>query len=101
FLIIREKKMSEIGYINTIAANEVAFYKVDSASLLRTSVPVCIGANQKWFPVLRVRLGNLKTTEILDAMGSVEITNDTGHTVNCVARLVVNSNYDDEPGQNG
>ena len=93
--------MSEIGYINTIAVNEIAFYKVSSSSLLRTSLPVYTGANQKWFPVLRVRLDNLKTTEILDVMGSVEITNDTGHSVNCVARLVVNSNYDDEPGQNG
>jgi len=93
--------MAETGHIKTFAVNQIAFYKANQNDLLRTSVPVYTGANQQWFPVLRVHLDNLRTDELLSVMGSVEITNDTGHNVNCVTKIVVNSNYDDEPGQNG
>lgn len=93
--------MSEIGYINTLPFNQIAFYKVNQNDLLRTNVPVYTGANEKWFPVLRIRMDNLSTDELFSVMGSVEITNDTGHNINCVTKIVVNSNYDDEPGKNG
>lgn len=93
--------MAETGYIDTLPINQVAFYKAEHADRLRDDVPVYTGQNSKWFPVLRIRLDNLDTNELFDIMGSVEITNDTGHQVNCVAKIVVNSNYDDEPGENG
>lgn len=92
--------MSETGYQTTININQVAIYRAFSDDLLRTNVPVGSGQNQKWYAVLRIRLDNLNVNELFDVMGSIEVTNDTGHSVSCVARLVVNSNYDDEPPDN-
>lgn len=93
--------MSEIGYETALDVNNVAIYRATSTNLLRNSVPVHTGANQKWYSVLRVRFDNLYSNQLFDCMGSVEITNDTGHQVNCVSKIIVNSNYDDEPGENG
>jgi len=92
--------MAEIGYQETLNINQVAIYRAGSSDLLRTNVPVGSGQNQKWYAVLRIRLDNLNVNELFDCIGSVEVTNDTGHSVSCVARLVVNSNYDDEPPDN-
>lgn len=92
--------MAEIGYQETLNINQVAIYRATESDLLRTTVPVGSGQNQKWYAVLRIRLDNLNVNELFDCVGSVEVTNDTGHSVSCVARLVVNSNYDDEPPAN-
>lgn len=92
--------MAEIGYQETLNINQVAIYRATESDLLRTTVPVGSGQNQKWYAVLRIRLDNLDVNELFDCVGSVEVTNDTGHSVSCVARLVVNSNYDDEPPNN-
>ena len=92
--------MAEIGYQETLNINQVAIYRATESDLLRTTVPVGSGQNQKWYAVLRIRLDNINVNELFDCMGSVEVTNDTSHNVSCVARLVVNSNYDDEPPDN-
>lgn len=93
--------MAETGYQGTLNINQVAIYRATERDLLRKTVPVGSGHNQKWYAVLRIRLDNINVNELFDCVGSVEVTNDTGHNVSCVARLVVNSNYDDEPPDNG
>jgi len=93
--------MAEIGFVSTVQFDRAGYYKALHADRLVDEVPVNTGANEVWTPVLRLRFDNISTDEMFMVSGSVEGTNDTGHSINLVAKIVVNSNYDDEPGDNG
>jgi len=68
---------------------------------LRNDLDVNLGANEQWQPVYKIRLDNLSSSQVYIISGSLEYTNDTGHSVNVVTKIVVNSSYDDEPDENG
>lgn len=92
--------MAELGFIKE-------FLGFDSCKLYATSqrltnsLPVTTGLNARWEPIYRIKLDNISTNELFVITGSVEFTNNLNHPASCVWRFVVNSNYDDQPGQNG